>query len=556
MAFHAEQKPLSILLSNNILGIPRNQRNYVWKKDNWQDLFSDINFVVKNGHEKNHFIGSMVLKQEDAINGLNNFTIIDGQQRIITIILFLSSIMKLFQERGMEEDFNGTIQYLISKDRKGQEYCSLSSESHIFINDFVTKIVKYENTQDINVLIKICTLNKIKESSIVNCIRFFYDSLKSILEQIEDANQYLISIRDAILDTNCVRITADTEEDSYTIFEILNARGQSLAEHELLKNYIMRYILPKNEVDVIKKKWEQIENDLGSSINRFFKHYTTHKAQMSAKEQIYKTIQKVFPKEKVSELMEDIMLKSRYYQIILNPNKDECSDTEYTVLRFLKDKRAEQFRPILLSLMKKKDDKLINQLKYEETLQFLYSFFICYNVIGEEKSNKLEDVIYKYAPILENKYSEEELENFINSIKKKIPTLQIFIERLKVVGWSNHHDFYKTSKNKERVRIILELIEKHLSKRNELENVSLEHVFPDSNNASNALIGNIILLETNINNNCKDKELKEKMQLYKNSNFKMARNFTERYNNVIEFIPEVRAESIAKMIYSDILNLV
>lgn len=555
MAFHAEQKPLSILLSNNILGIPRNQRNYVWKKENWQDLFSDINFVVKNGHEKNHFIGSIVLKQEEAINGLNNFTIIDGQQRIITIILFLASIMKLFQERRMKEDFNGTTQYLISKDRKGQEYCSLSSESHIFINDFVAKIVKYENTQDINVLIKICTLNKIKENSIINCIRFFYDNLKSTSEQMEDADQYLISMRDAILDTNCVRITADTEEDSYTIFEILNAQGQSLAEHELLKNYIMRYILPKNEVDVIKKKWEQIENDLGVSINRFFKHYTTHKTQMSSKEQIYKTIQKVFPKERVSELMEDIMLKSKYYQLILKPNKDECSDTEYNVLKFFKDKRAEQFRPILLSLMKKKDDKVINQLKYEEILQFLYSFFICYNIIGEEKSNKLEDVIYKYAPILENKYSEEELDNFVSSIKKKIPTLQIFIERLKVVGWSNHHDFYKASKNKERVRIILELIEKHLSRTNELENVSLEHVYPDSDNVNNALIGNIILLETNINNNCKNKELKEKMQFYRNSNFKMARNFAERYDTE-KFIPEDRAESIAKMIYSNILNLV
>ena len=558
MAFSAEQKPISTLLNNNLLDIPRNQRNYVWKKENWQDLFSDIDFVVKNNSAKKHFIGSVVLKQEDAINGLNKFTIIDGQQRTITIILFLASIMKLFQELKMEEDFNGTIQYLISKDRKGQEYCILSSENHIFLNDFVSKIVVYENQKDIQELIKTCITNKSKERNLVNCIKYFYEKIKSRYTKIEDIKSYLISIRDAILDTNCVKITADTEEDSYTIFEILNARGQSLEDHELLKNYIMRYILPKDKVDIIKKKWEQLENNLGISIKRFFKHYTTHKIQSTTKEQTYKIIQEVFTKEQVSELMNDIILKSEYYQVILKPEKNgddkNCTQTEYNILKFFKEKRAEQFRPILLSLMKQRDKQKITSTKYEEILHFLYSFFICYNVIGEEKSNKLEDTIYKYAPILENNYSEEELNNFINSLKKKIPSLQIFIERLKTIGWSNHHDFYKTSKNKERVKIILEIIEKHLSKRNIIEEATLEHVLPDSKDIGNALVGNIILLENNINQNCKDKSIADKLSYYKNSNFKMARNFAERYANT-KFDPMVRAENLAKMIYSEILKL-
>ena len=118
MSFQAEQKPINHLLTNNVLGIPRNQRTYVWKKENWQDLLSDINFIVKNNDGKNHFIGSIVLKQEEAVNGLNKFTIIDGQQRTITILLLLSSILKIFQENGMKDDFLGTTQYLIQKDRK------------------------------------------------------------------------------------------------------------------------------------------------------------------------------------------------------------------------------------------------------------------------------------------------------------------------------------------------------------------------------------------------------------------------------------------------------
>lgn len=49
MAFHAEQRSIGYLLSNNLYAIPRNQRRYVWNKDNWEDLFlNEDNIVVEN----------------------------------------------------------------------------------------------------------------------------------------------------------------------------------------------------------------------------------------------------------------------------------------------------------------------------------------------------------------------------------------------------------------------------------------------------------------------------------------------------------------------------
>ena len=49
MAFHAEQRSIGYLLSNNLYAIPRNQRKYVWNKDNWEDLFlNEDNIVVEN----------------------------------------------------------------------------------------------------------------------------------------------------------------------------------------------------------------------------------------------------------------------------------------------------------------------------------------------------------------------------------------------------------------------------------------------------------------------------------------------------------------------------
>lgn len=558
MAFSATEIHINKLLNDRILEIPRNQRHYVWKKENWLDLLSDINFIVKNKNDKKHFIGSIVLKKEVSINGLDKYTIIDGQQRTITIMLFLTAIMKLFQDNGMEKDFKGTIPYLISKDRKNEEYCILHSEEHLFIKDFVFKVTNYEDHRSINELIKFSIINKKKENNIAKAILFFYDELKELSTKETDPCIYLIAMRDALIDTNCVEIIANTEEDSYTIFEILNARGQALEDHELLKNYIMRYILPQNAVDEVKKKWEVLEGLLGGSINRFFKHYTTHKMLVTNKEQIFRVLQRAYPKDNVSALMEDIMLKSYYYHTIISPLKSgenrNCSEVEYKVFSFFKEKRAEQFRPILLSLMDKKENKQLALEKYEDALLFLYSFFVCYNIIGEEKSNKLEDVIYKYAPILENNFSEQELKNFIDSIKKKIPSLQTFTERLKTLGWSNHNDFYKTNKNKERVRIVLELIEEHLSGRINFEDSTLEHILPDSQNNENALIGNIILLEDGINQNCKDKPFREKLDFYRSSNYKMARGLASRYEDK-DFSPQGRTDFLARIIYKDILHL-
>ncbi|WP_443688261.1 GmrSD restriction endonuclease domain-containing protein [Paraprevotella xylaniphila] len=126
-----------------------------------------------------------------------------------------------------------------------------------------------------------------------------------------------------------------------------------------------------------------------------------------------------------------------------------------------------------------------------------------------------------------------------------MPSLKTFTERLKTLGWSNHNDFYKSQKNKDRVRIVLELIEEHLSGRINFEESSLEHILPDSQDNENALIGNIILLENRINQNCKDKPFREKLNFYRDSNYKMARELANRYGDK-EFLPQKRTDFFSK----------
>lgn len=77
MSFEADDKHVYDLFTKRCYGTPRNQRQYVWNKRNWQELFDDV-LLVATGKEATHFIGSIVLyKENDRKNGISYFTIVD-----------------------------------------------------------------------------------------------------------------------------------------------------------------------------------------------------------------------------------------------------------------------------------------------------------------------------------------------------------------------------------------------------------------------------------------------------------------------------------------------
>ena len=119
MAFEAKEYTVDKLLNDAIYYIPRNQRKYVWKQENWEDMYDDI-LLVADHTASSHFIGSIVLKDEGKKDGLARYTVIDGQQRILTLTIFLISIMFIMKKRNLMDDFGGTQKYLVAKNIKNQ----------------------------------------------------------------------------------------------------------------------------------------------------------------------------------------------------------------------------------------------------------------------------------------------------------------------------------------------------------------------------------------------------------------------------------------------------
>lgn len=556
MAFEAYPQNLGSILSNTVYKIPRNQRRYVWKETNWNDLFTDIKFVVDN-HPlvDNHFLGSIVLQKEERISGLDQYIIIDGQQRIITVTLFLAAIMKRFKEEDMEELYNGSKMYLISADNKSQLHHTIFSEYHLAINKIIDSVCDDKSViKTPEEIVSNSIMNKKTDKIIGDCFLSFHKKLSSF-----DVNM-LESIRSALIDTNIIQIIAHSQEDSYTIFEILNARGQTLEDSELVKNYIMRYFQPRDNVDTVKCLWDQMETQLGSSMKKFFKHYATHKYGKVPMSKIFIVIREHNNQTLVSDLLDDIIRKANYYEQLLKPNKDSdedhnCNAVEYDIYMFFKRHKAEQLRPVLLSLIDGKENHCISEKIFDKALTYIYRFFVCYNVIGNLKSNKIQDVIDKYSPLLSKDCSIDNIKLMIESLKKKLPTYQMFENAFMNVGYSRHSEFKNDQQSREQVQTTLELIENYYNGGHLVGEFTLEHILPDSETDKAYIIGNIIPLELNINNNAGANDLSSKVQMYKRSGFMTTQTFVRNYEGKTIFDVEKRTHRLAKLVYDDILKL-
>lgn len=559
MGFKAEQKCVFDLFTRKTYSIPRNQRRYVWQQRNWEELFEDIQYSIDN-NKSSHFLGSFVLKDEGRHQGIPDYTIIDGQQRIITLTIFLGSILYWLRKEKMIDDFNGTKAYLFTQDDKGKETSLVKSNYHLSLEVIIDQIKDLDDetfySMPLNRFLEKGCVNSQTDKSIILAFKYFIEKIEETVKLKNDIN-YLIDLRDAVENISFINIVSSSEEDSYTIFEILNARGTSLEDYELLKNYIMRYIQPEYNRDNAKKVWGEIEGLVNTNFKKFIKHYAIHKCKYKRRgESDYKAIQREYKKRDTQSLLFDLNKKAEIYRRIIEPQHYcKIDSVEYRVLLFFRKNRQEQLRPVLLSIIHHHMLGDINDKLYDNTLDFLYNFYVCFNIIGESNSNKLTNVINKYAHLIENEYKDDTLEKFVLELKSKLPNKDVFKNAFKNVGYSKYRGFYEGANNKEKTQIVLEVLERYLNNGICVPNFTIEHVLDDSSSNEHGQIGNLIPLEENYNLNLNRKSFDQKRQKYLDSNYKTTRNFANRFTEECDFVPSNRIAFLADLFYDKILQL-
>lgn len=142
MSLTSIDSKISVLLNNKSFIVPQNQRKYVWKKNNWEELIEDIDLVYKQ-IKPNHFIGSVVLKTVNKDDGIrSHYSIIDGQQRVLTLTLLITAIGYLYAKQHDFKKIRGLEIYLLVTDRYGEKYPIISEEANADVHRVVKCLIE------------------------------------------------------------------------------------------------------------------------------------------------------------------------------------------------------------------------------------------------------------------------------------------------------------------------------------------------------------------------------------------------------------------------------
>jgi hypothetical protein len=224
-----EETHVETLLTSAFYEIPRFQRPYMWGDDQltdfWQDLVSE--------QAVDHFLGSMVTFTTPG----KTRAIVDGQQRLTTIVLLLCAVRDCMAKHGLKELAQKVHGYIERTNRDGQsDYVIRSETSSPFFEDHILSFVEPELEREE------CSPGP-EEESVDHAADFLKKRVEAevdaVLGEAKAIEVALKRVRDKVLDLQVIHVGMDDEDEAYMVFETLNTRGMNLRTQDMVKNHVL-----------------------------------------------------------------------------------------------------------------------------------------------------------------------------------------------------------------------------------------------------------------------------------------------------------------------------
>lgn len=392
-------------LTGTIFSIPVYQRNYTWEEENCEKLLQDIVSISQN--KKTHFMGSItyilhLIDDEKSLRQLQEFVIIDGQQRVTTIMLLLKAIETKIQNEGIKKEINN----LLNLSGQRLRLKPIKSDKEAF--DLVMQ-------------------NRSHELQGVSHIRNNYKFFTKELENYISKGYRIEEIYGAFLRLKIVAIGLELgEDDPQVVFESINATGVQLKGLDLIRNYLMMGENSENQKHLYDTYWVPLENWLGErDLNDFIKTYLRIYFEDKVKEgerEVYYTLKAHhrdnFPND-IQGLMSDMREYGRIYQIFLDRDHyflERGDSQQLANLRLcIKDLVKIKFgvaKPFILRCARDFEEGKLDYENFHEILQILISYFVRRSVCGESTPT-LTKVLYSLYRQLEENVSADALKRYL-----------------------------------------------------------------------------------------------------------------------------------------------
>ncbi|MCD8887218.1 DUF262 domain-containing HNH endonuclease family protein [Staphylococcus epidermidis] len=570
----------SVLTAARYYRIPRFQRDFSWDKNNYHDFLFDLISQIKTENNEivttQYFFGNMLFLGEKEGESVE---VVDGQQRLTTATILLAALRNTLYNTEIKKakDYAETIQsnYLIKKiDGEPQRKLQTASSYPYFT----------QTIQDYETSNKSVTPETEEEEKLQEAFDYFLDQLQyrklKKFFSFKDISMYievLKSIREQLLNSEIIEVFVTDRAQANKIFENINSKGKPLSQVDLIKNIIFSKI-DKTEagVDEIADTWLSFNKklvDVDSSFDEFFLHFwkATYPEDNPNGRNLYSKFLKRFENENtqvIKSLIDDIEKKLNTYIDIIKPDSNKYKRQEKKYEEELLDSitkfKGVQVRVALLALFSS-EIKIKDKLK-KDFLLFLSNFhFAAFGIKLKVRSNQTTIPYKNFSKDVKNAKSTEDIKNAMIQLKLKLMDL---IYKSDFINAFKNLSFSKLESRKGNTVFPAQYAIKRIA--NDLQNrdynddeYSIEHIINESKEGDYNNIGNLIVLETNINQNISQNEQKakkdftfsEKRNYYKKSNYYMVKKFLELYPEKFEKNDiKNRSERLAKEFWETFLN--
>ncbi len=533
-----ETKLQDIIQGDKQFIVPLFQRTYTWDTKQWEILWNDIvelyDLSEDEGKPKTHFMGSIVnLPTNSVPEGVVKYSLIDGQQRLTTVIICLIAVRDLAK---LSED---------------EDVITLSKELH---QKFITNDLKKgselykvlptkEDRESFEKLVNSKPYSQENKSKIISAYEFFLKKVKKIsnLEKLKTIICSRLSL---------VSITLDADDNPHLVFESLNSKGEPLSPADLIRNYFFMCMDRDKQDEIHEEAWKPMQDKLKGYLTEFIRHFLMREGGYVRQVDIYSIIKnKVTPKNAIEKLQE-LKKFSFYYECLVFPDFERDKQIQ-SYLKRLKRLDITTAFPLLLNFYELYDQKILSNSQFVEMLKTLENYLLRRAVCGFP-SNQLN----KIFPDAFKKLQQDYPNDLVLGLKSFLQTRGYPKDENFRNGLMNGK-FYGGSPLNIRTELILETIEQYFGHKEminfETTKTSIEHIMPQTLNSewqkhlgdeweityeiNQHNLGNLTLVAAGYNSQMSNDNFENKKQVLINSHIdlnKYFQNITQWNREAIE----------------------
>ena len=520
---NVDQKTIMLLFSDKKSDflIPDYQRPYAWEEGQCQTLWDDIftfafpdNNSDKFDSNEEYFLGSIVTFENDR----NKKEVIDGQQRLTTLMLLLRAFYAKFGNM-QDENSKSTRERIAQCLWKTNEF----GQPNLNILKIDSEVATDNDKEEFLEILKTGIVNKDQKSNYAKNYRFFQEKIDTFLSEYPSYFAYL----PARILGNCILlpIEAESQDTALRIFSTLNDRGLPLSDADIFKAQFYKHYSTKNQKDKFIEQWKELEEITGrifkplngTPMDELFTRYMYFiRAKQGIKSSTTEALRKFYEKGKYSILKQDETLPNLkilvdFWHDVYNQNPERFSPNILRKL-FILNSAPNGMWTYFLSvyfLQNKNGNEQLEENKLDEflnkTIGFVWAFAFTNPGVNALRTPVYAEMINivtdKLVNFEEHKFDEHTLRTAINNFDFKNGRP---ITRSMLTWWAFKDD------NQEIPNLNTNFDIEHIFARKRQENdKSL------SNSKLLEALGNKSLLEDKINIRASDYRFSDKIKYYK-----------------------------------------